>query len=172
MQLVITVRDGATTSEMSAALRFQANLFDGIEPKAAASKELTGAPAVGKTTTAATTKAKPKAPPVEDADDDFAQAEEEDSGVDFDAEESSEEEDDFAAPPEKKAAAKKAAAPKPPKLTIDDVNDACKKKAASIGGKPGREKVLAALKKHFKTSSVSELKPEQYAACIKLMEVK
>jgi hypothetical protein len=76
-----------------------------------------------------------------------------------------EEEADFTAPPAKKAAAKQK------KLTVDDVNDACKALASSIGGKPGRAKVLAILKKNFKTESVSELKPEQYAACVAAMAV-
>lgn len=73
---------------------------------------------------------------------------------------------DFTAPPAKAAKPAKAK-----KITVDDVNDACKAKASSIGGKEGRAKVLALLKKHFKTESVSELKPEQYEACIKAMAV-
>ncbi len=60
--------------------------------------------------------------------------------------------------PAKKVAAKK--------LTVDDVNDACKAKAASIGGKAGREQVLTILKKKFKTTSVTELEPEQFEAAI------
>jgi hypothetical protein len=60
---------------------------------------------------------------------------------------------------------------RPKKLTVDDVNDACKTKAASIGGKEGRTAVLTILKKKFKTQSVSELKPDQYQACIEAMAV-
>lgn len=77
-----------------------------------------------------------------------------------------EEEEDFTTPP-----AKTAKPPKAKKVTLDDVNDACKAKAKSIGGKAGREKVLVVLTKHFKTESVSELKPEQWAKCIELMAV-
>lgn len=55
------------------------------------------------------------------------------------------------------------------KLTVEDVNTACKKKASDIGGKEGRAQVLTILKKKFKTQSVSELKPEQYAAVISAM---
>lgn len=58
---------------------------------------------------------------------------------------------------------------KPKKLTLDDVNDACKGRAAATGGKKGRGEVLAILKKKFGTESVSELKPEQYAACVAAM---
>lgn len=56
------------------------------------------------------------------------------------------------------------------KLTVDDVNEACKKRAARTGGKEGRSEVLTILKKKFKTQSVSELKPEAYAACIAAMK--
>ncbi len=86
-------------------------------------------------------KTKAKAAPVEDEDD---------GG-------------DFMAAPKTKAKAKK--------LTVDDVNDACKAKAASIGGAEGRKEVLSILKKKFKTQSVSELQPEQYAEAIAAMEV-
>lgn len=75
-----------------------------------------------------------------------------------------EEDEDFTAPP------KKAAKAKAKKITLDDVNDACKARAAATGGKKGREEVLGILKKKFKTTSVSELEPEQYAAAIKAME--
>ncbi len=68
------------------------------------------------------------------------------------------EEDD---PPAKKTKAKA------PKFTLDDVNDAAKARAA--GGK--RAEVLAILKKKFKVQSVSDLKPEQYQACIEAMEI-
>lgn len=73
---------------------------------------------------------------------------------------------DFMAPPVKTAAKAKAK-----KLTVDDVNDACKAKAVSIGGAEGRKEVLGILKKKFKTQSVSELQPEQYAEAIAAMEV-
>lgn len=86
--------------------------------------------------------------------------EEEESSEEEETEEASDDEDEEEdAPPKKKAK----------KLTVDDVNDACKKKAAKIGGKEGRNEVLKILKKKFKTTSVSELKPEQYAAAIAAM---
>ena len=71
--------------------------------------------------------------------------------------------EDFTAPPKKAA--------KPKKITIDQVNDACKARAMETGGKEGRAEVLAILKKKFKTTSVAELKPEQYPAVIAAMEV-
>jgi Tfp pilus assembly protein PilE len=57
------------------------------------------------------------------------------------------------------------------KLTINDVNDACKSRAMQTGGKEGRNEVLSILKKKFKATSVSELKPEQYAAAISAMGI-
>lgn len=93
--------------------------------------------------------------------------------VDFDEEEETETEEvevdeteddvEEVMPPAKKTKAKK--------VTVDDVNDACKARAASVGGKEGRAEVLAILKKKFKTESVSALKPEQYGACIAAMAV-
>lgn len=81
----------------------------------------------------------------------------------FDDEEVHSDDDEEEAPVAKKTKAKK--------VTLDDVNDACKARAASVGGKEGRSEVLTILKKKFKTTSVSELKPEQYAAVIAAMEV-
>lgn len=83
-----------------------------------------------------------------------------DEDEDLEAASSDETEDDFT----DKKTTKKAK-----KLTVDDVNDACKARAAQTGGKEGRNEVLAILKKKFKTTSVSELKPEQYAAAISAM---
>jgi predicted transcriptional regulator len=57
------------------------------------------------------------------------------------------------------------------KVTLDDVNDACKARAADTGGKEGRTEVLGILKKKFKVASVSELKPEQYQAVIEAMAI-
>lgn len=78
------------------------------------------------------------------------------------------EDEDFTAAPGKKAAKGKV---KVKTLTVDDVNDACKARCAAMGGSKGRAEVLAILKKKFKTESVSELNPEQYAACIAAMAV-
>lgn len=72
-----------------------------------------------------------------------------------------EEEEEEAPAPAKKAA----------KVTLDDVNDACREKAKSIGGKDGRDAVKKLLMKKWKTESVSELNPKDYAAVIEAMEV-
>lgn len=68
--------------------------------------------------------------------------------------------DDFMeAPKETKKGAKK--------YSVNDVNDACKKKAAATD----RKQVLTILKKKFGVASVTELKAEQYADVIKAMAV-
>lgn len=57
------------------------------------------------------------------------------------------------------------------KLTVDDVNDACKEYAREMGGgKDGKLEVLKILKKKFKTDTVTELEPDQYAAVIAAMQ--
>lgn len=73
-----------------------------------------------------------------------------------------EDDEDFPAP-KKKPAKKKA-------VSVDDVHDACKAKAASLG-KAGRDAVLAILKKQFRVKSVSELEEDDYAAVIEAMAV-
>lgn len=57
------------------------------------------------------------------------------------------------------------------KLTAEDVNAACKARAAVVGGKAGRSEVLAILQKKFKTQSISEIKEDAYAAVISAMAV-
>ncbi len=57
---------------------------------------------------------------------------------------------------------------RPKNPTQDDVNDACKAKAAALG-KDGVKKVKAALKKNFGSESVTVIDPKQYAAVIALM---
>lgn len=79
------------------------------------------------------------------------------------AEETEEEEADFAAPVKK---AKKAA-----KVTLDDVNDACKARARAVGGKKGIEAVKAILLKKFKTDSITKIKEENYPAIVAAMAV-
>ncbi len=81
------------------------------------------------------------------------------------SDEAGDDDEGFMDAPPKKAPAKAK------KLTVDDINDACKARAAATGGKEGRTEVLALLKKHFKTSSVSEIKPDDYAKLIKVMAV-
>lgn len=79
------------------------------------------------------------------------------------AEETEEEEESFVAPAKK---AKKAA-----KVTLDDVNDACKARARAVGGKKGIEAVKAILLKKFKTDSITKIKEENYPAIVAAMAV-
>lgn len=62
-----------------------------------------------------------------------------------------------------------AKAPPKKKLSLDDVNDACKSRA--VGGR--RDEVLSILKGKFKVSSVTELKesPDKWPAVIKAMSL-
>lgn len=62
---------------------------------------------------------------------------------------------------------KKTAAAKAPKIDAKMVNDACKAHAK----KNGFENTKNLLMKKFKTSSVSKLKPEQFADVLKVMKV-
>lgn len=94
----------------------------------------------------------PAAKAADEEEDDFKAKGVDDGG--FDADEEPEEEK-----PKKSTKAKK--------ITLDEVNDACKAHA----GANGREATLAILKKKFKTESVAALKPEQYEACISAMAV-
>jgi len=160
---------GANRVELAGKLRAFADNFDG-----------TPAGADGKVTKSAKTT---KAAQVEttDEDDDFGKADkktketkaskaaaasfEEDDATEetvTETAEVTESEDDFmdAAP---KAAAKKTAK----KLTVNDVNTACKEKAAATD----RKTVLSILKKKFNVASVTELKAEQYGDVIKAMAV-
>ena len=104
-------------------------------------------------------------------DDDFGPAKkaakkansfDEDEGESEEAEEveaASEDDEDEEEKPKKKK-----------KISLEDVNDACKAKMKALGGgKAAREKVLNVLKKKFKTESISDLKAEQYAAVISAM---
>lgn len=85
--------------------------------------------------------------------------EETEESEDADEEETADaDEDEDEAPAKKKGKAK---------LTIDDVNDACKAYAKATS----RADALKVLKKKFKTDSIADLKPEQYADCIKAMTV-
>lgn len=69
---------------------------------------------------------------------------------------------------EDEADEKPAKAKKAPKLTIDDVNDACKERC----GRTNRAEVLGLLKKNFKVKSVTDLEPTDYEKCIKLLKGK
>lgn len=78
------------------------------------------------------------------------------------SDEEEDDEEDFTTPPPKKDKVKA--------LTSEDVNEACKARAARTGGKAGREEVLTILKKKFKTQSISDLKEDSYAAVIAAMK--
>lgn len=174
MQITINVADGATPKQIAESLYMQANLFAGLDPKTAAKG--------GKV--AQTTRANQGTD-----NSDFGSGEEtsssEDSGNadDFGSSESADENaqeastengddffnDDESEKEEKKAPAKKAAT-KVKKITSKEVNDACQAKAVSIGGKKGREQVLAALKKHFGTASISKIPEDKYAKVLEVMK--
>lgn len=105
----------------------------------------------------------------EDEDEEFSgKKQKKKSSFEEDEDEEEADEDEDADEEEEDEKPKKS---KAKKITVDDVNDACKAKAAATGGKKGRAEVLAILKKKFGTESVSELKPEQYAKAIAAMDV-
>lgn len=168
-QITVTVA-GANRVELVSRLRAFADNLDGRPA------ETTGA-VTGKTT--ATRKVAPPpakkaaAAPVDEDDDDFKADTGESDPAGFDDDAAGTEEEGFEDPPPpaatkaapSSAAGKKGAKPK--KLTIDDVNDACKAHAAA----KGRPATLQVLQQKFKTQSVTALKPEQFAACIQAMAV-
>lgn len=59
----------------------------------------------------------------------------------------------------------------PKKVTFDEVNDACKKRANAAPQGLGRDQVLSILNKKFGVTSVSKLLPEQYVDVVKAMAV-
>lgn len=119
-----------------------------------------------------------KAAAFDDEDEDEESEESEDDEEAEETEETEDEDEEESAAASKKsakgktAAAGKASGKKKPKLTVDDVNDACKARAAKIGGKPGRDKVLKLLQTNFGTKSVTNLKPEDYEEAIAVMNGK
>jgi hypothetical protein len=149
MQLVITVRDGATPGEIATSLRFQANLFDGLAPKEASKVTKTSAP------------------PIEDMDEEIVPDEapmkkavkKVEAAFDSDATSDDEETESF----EDEAPIKKTKKVKDP--TYDDVSDACKAaaKRTSFDG------VKAILKKKFGTTSLTKIEVEQFAEVIEVM---
>lgn len=140
-------------------LRAFADNLDGSPAEATTGK------VVSKTAPAKKAASKAAAPVVDDGDEDDGFAEDTGETNGFDSDESEEGFDE--APPEKKAAPKKGTNGKAKKITLDDVNDACKAHAQA----KGRPATLAVLQKHFKTQSVTALKPEQYETCISAMAV-
>jgi hypothetical protein len=90
----------------------------------------------------------------------------EEAEVDADFDDSADEGEDFDGDADEPAPKKK----KAKKLTVADVNAACKAYATSLG-KTGFAKTKARLKKKFGTESISELDEEQWPLVIKLMAV-
>ncbi len=80
-----------------------------------------------------------------------------------DAEVETASDDDFMSEPEPKPTKAK-------KITVAEVNEACKARAKA-GGKNGRAEVLKILKKNFKTESISALKENQYAKALEVLAV-
>lgn len=154
MDLVIKLKEGATNKDIAAELRFQAGLLDGMKPKQAASRENTDADESAD----------------DDADDDFtakavkAKAGKKAKGFDEDEDDTEEKK----AKPENDddAEEEKPKGKKTKKITIDDVNDACKAKA----NESSRKDVLKILDKKFGVSSVTDLEPEQYSKVIAAMQ--
>lgn len=174
MQLSFNFEDNTTPVEIAHKLRMQAGILEGLSPKQAASKKNTTA----KDLRAIVSQDEEIETASEDTDEDFATSsprkgkdgyascfDEERQAKEFDGQAEEDEADEEPAP---KASAKKA---KAAKLTIDDLNDACRERAmAEGGGKAGRAAVEAILKKKFKVVSVSAVKPDQYAAVIAAMQ--
>lgn len=109
-----------------------------------------------------------KKKPVGDFDEDEATDEaattEEDSTEDSEDESTDEDVDDE--PPTSK---------KSKKLTVEDVNDACKRKVHAlidkgVAGAEARSRVLGILQKKFKVKSISSLKATQFADAIAAMK--
>lgn len=166
MQITLTLPANADNASIAAALRMRAGIFEGQSAKDAASRKNTDGAKTTKKSAAAQTDSFDDDTTDDigdvDASDDFDTAADEDTET-LDASDDSD--DDFTAPP---ATTKKTGKAK--KVTIAEVNEACKARAKA-GGKEGRAQVLKILKKHFKTESISEIKPEQYGKVIQAMAV-
>lgn len=99
--------------------------------------------------------------------------EEEELELSDDEDEDAEEEEEDEEPVKKSAKGKKSA--KTAKLTVDDVNDACKArvlKEIKTGrtGPEARKFVLKLLKTHHETSSIQELEPTDFVDVIKTLQ--
>lgn len=168
MRISFEIKDGSTGKDIAAHLRFQAGLFEGMEPKVASSRANTDAEAIADVDETPAPKAKrgrpakAAAPAASFEEDEETEAVETEAG---EAEESFEDEESF----EETPAPKKA---KAARLTLDNINDLCKAFAREHGGgKEGREAVLKILKKSFKVTSISELDAEDYPKVAKLLSV-
>lgn len=164
LELVITA--GAEWKEWLANLEKQIDrlerLQEGAKDEAAPAVESDDAEDEDEDEAPAKAKSKPKSKPKKVAEA-FDDDEEDEAPAEDDGEDEAGEEDEDEAP------TAKANKSKSKKLTPDDCNDAAKTLAKAIGGKPGRDAVLKLMKKQFRTVSVSELKPEQYADFIAAM---
>lgn len=163
MRVSFSFPEGTPPDQIARKLRFHAGLLEGLPPKTAASSKNTDA----ETTTATKTKTRRAAPAVDetfDADDtdETTDTQEEfdlESADDVEASFSGDDDTDDEPAPVKKKKAKT--------ITSAQVNDACK----ALAKAKGRPYVLKVLKKYFKTESVSELKPEQYAKALEVLAV-
>ena len=169
MQIVITVKPGATNADMARELRWKANLLDGIDPKKAASKALCESPLKKKGKAAdedeeveETEDEETDADADEETEDDEESEESEDEETEDD-EESEESEDEETEDEEKPAGKSKAALEKERKA----VNAALKARAEKTSFK----KAKAWLKAKFKVESINDLKPAQFPKVIKLAKV-
>ncbi len=179
MKLVIELDDNASAKSIAAKLRMQAGILEGMTPKEAASRKNTDGKTDDEDEDEETEeedededdeeekpkkkKSKKVADDEDEDEDDEVESDEDEDDSDEDEESDEDEDEDEDPPPKKKKKGGK-------KVTVADVNDACKKRAKA-GGKKGRKEVLAILKKNFKTESISDIKPEKYAAVIAAMEV-
>lgn len=163
MKISFEFKDGSTGKDIAAHLRFQAGLFEGLEPKVASSRANTEAP-VAVEVEDVEEPAAPKAKRGRPAKAVAAQTSFDEEETTTEESESFEDEETFEeAPAPKKAKTK---------LTLESINDLCKAFARENGGgKDGRDAVLAILKKHFKTTSISSLDVEDYPKVAKLLSV-
>ena len=97
----------------------------------------------------------------DDSDDDRDDDDSESVDVSDEDDDEDDEDDEDEAPKPKKAKAAKAK-----KVTSDDCNDIAKKLVKVTD----RDTVYKLMKKHFKTKSIAELKPEQYAKFVEVVK--
>lgn len=165
-QLTLTFEGSPSPAVIAAKLRFQAGLLEGMDPKKAANRKNTDAAEAAPLEAEAAPLEEDET--IEETDDEFAskkKSSKKKASVDFgteDEEDTAEEPVEDEAEEEPPPPKKKAKAP-----TLDDVNRACK----AYSKENGFDETKALLQKKFKTSSVTKLKPEQYAQVIAVMSV-
>lgn len=163
MQITMNFKDGATPKDIATQLRFQAGLFEGMEPKAAASRSNTDgekaeaaqaaeekAPATTAKKTA-TKKAAKVVEPEETFDLEASEAETEETSETEDAGWSEETEEEKA----------------PAEFTKKDVIAQLQAYSKSKTG--SREKAIAFVKKYAKSGNVNDVAEKDYAALMKLI---